>query len=263
MKRLLLVLLLCCSSPAWATIASVGALVSTHDTGKTSTTSLVATPLNQLDAGNIGVCAVAIDNTATSDGNSNDVTSMSDSVGNTWTKIREFTNAQTGAAAGATVALFMTKATTNLTTGGTITANFSAAVADGMVCQEFSIGAGNVFTSEGTWQDLAADNAAPGSMTIGSLTSQAHIYLRATAHEGVQADAYTPTTNWTQFTTNTDNFTTGGATASNMGPRCEFRIVTNTTDTSNPTYTNADHASVMVVFYEAAAPAGGKVLVIQ
>ena len=67
---------------------------------------------------------------------------------------------------------------------------------------------------------------------------------------------YSPSTNYTTFT-HTTSTTAGGATNSNMGARGEFRILTGTSDSTDPVTSAADQASVYVALSEVNPPTGG------
>ena len=114
--------------------------------------------------------------------------------------------------------------------------------------REFTVAAGNALDVAGTPQDLANDGVDPGSMTISGLTSGEYLFVRSTASER-DATTWTPTTNYT--TSNCDT-TTGGGSAANMNICGEFRVLTGTGDTSDPTGTAVDNASIFIAFKEAA-----------
>lgn len=218
---------------------------------KTAGTSLVCTVATEnFDVNNVAVLWFAGDNTATTDGNDGLLTSVSDSGGNTWTVQRCYTNAQTGAGTGATTCVATARITTALASGsGTITANFSSITAKAIVVKEFTVAAGNALDVAGTPQDLANDGADPGSMTISGLTSGEYLFVRATGLERASGGTWTVTAS---YTTSGCNGTTGGGAASNMETCGEFRILTATSATSDPTGSAVDNASTFIAFKEAA-----------
>ncbi len=219
---------------------------------KTAGTTLACTVTTQdISVGEIAVLWFAGDNTATTDGNGGLLSSVSDSAGNTWTVQRCFTNSQGTAETGATTCIATSKITAALTTASsaTITANFTTTTAKAIVVKNFTVAAGNTIEVAGTPQDLADDNLDPGSMAISGLTaSTEYLFVRSTALERANAT-------WTvtaSHTIATCNGTTGGGAASNMNICGEFRILTATTDTSDPTATAVDNASIFIAFKEAA-----------
>lgn len=219
---------------------------------KTAGTTLACTVATEnLDAGNVAVLWFAGDNTATVDGNDGLLSSVSDSAGNVWTVQRCFTNSQGTAATGATTCVATSKLTTTLTSGsGTITATFASITAKAIVVKEFTVAAGSTIEIAGTPQDLANDGADPGSMTISGLTaSTEYLFVRATALERASGGTWTVTAS---HTTSGCNGTTGGGAASNMETCGEFRILTATSDTSDPTGSTVDNASTFIAFKEAA-----------
>jgi hypothetical protein len=221
---------------------------------KTAGASIAMTTSAVAAAGKLVIVLVALDNTQTTDGNTSEVSSISDSAGgNIWTKARGFCNGQAGAAAGATVSAWKSVLTNQIASGGTITANFANTVtASAVTADLFSIGAGNIVVVEGTPADLANDAADPGSQTLSSLTSREYLFIRAIAAESSTATDITATTNYTKFAPNT---TAGSSSATNMGVRGESRILTGTGDSSDPTLFSADCASVYFALREQAQAA--------
>ena len=230
-------------------ITSGGTIGSVQD--KTAGTSFALTTSAQLAAGQIGIIAVAKDNTATSDGNTSEVTSITDGSSNSYVLLREFCNAQSGSNAGATISLWRTRARTTLASGGTITINLAASkTAKAASIWAFNVGTNMTLQLIGTGQDLANDGADPGSMTISGLASQEYLFVRAIAGESDNTNDLVGTL---LYTTITPNQTSGNPVASNMGVRGEFHVLTGTGDTSDPLWTSfsGDAASVYVALVEA------------
>lgn len=256
----LLAMLLFAPALAEAAIGTGGATCTAQS--KTAGTSLACTVATQnLDAGNVAVLWFAGDNTATADGNDGLLSSVTDSAGNTWTVRRCFTNAQGGSGNGATTCIATSKLSATLTSGiGTITANFASTTAKAIVVKEFTVGAGNNIAVAGTPQDLANDNSDPGSMTIAGLANAEHLFVRSTALERTGGGTWTPTAS---YTTSGCGGTSGGGSAGNMESCGEFRILTATTDSSNPTGTAVDNASVFIAFDEVVAGAPTQLAFLQ
>lgn len=238
-------------------IAGVGAFVTAED--KTSGTSIAGTTSAALEAGNVGILVVSCDNTATSDstdGTSNEITSVTDTAGNTWSKISECREGSAGAAAGAVVAVFRSKITSELASGATITANFANSVAaSAMTGYEFTVTAGNTLGVAGTTQFSAAEGVDPPSMAHSGLASKEYLFFRGMGIERDGPDVvgqFVPTTNYTGLTV---SGTTGGGSATNSTAAGEFRIVTATGETSNPSTSpgTGDIASLFIAFEEVAA----------
>jgi len=230
---------------AWESLNTLGTVQD-----KTADASDVLTTTAAAEAGNVVVLVVALDNlTGNPDADNGEVTSITDSAGgNTWTKAKEWTNAQGGAAAGATVSVWFSKLTNAIASGGTIPANFTgspAAVA--MSAWEFSIGAGNVVTVEGS-AVLADDGIDLGNMSIGGLPNREYLFFRGIASETNNIGQITVTGGFIAISLNQ---TSGAGAASNMAVRGEFRIFTNDSEASNPFWVSADHASVFVALKEA------------
>lgn len=224
-------------------IASVGSL-GTGVSGVSGTT-IVFSPSAQLDAGNLGVLVIAADNVGTTDADFSEVASVVDSVGNWYRKVGEFTNGQTAAGAGVTCSVWITRATFTLTTGGTVTVTFANTIVD-KCCSfwEFTVGA-NVGVYGKNQNATDASNGF-GSLTVGSLASRSYLFFRGLAKEANSTTVLTVTTNYTAITVARSR---NNALA--VLVRGEFRIVTATTETSNPTMAvSGDTASVMVALGE-------------
>lgn len=242
MKHLLRALLaiFLTASPSWAAfahVANVGVANSTTDN-----TSLVITTGAQLDAANVGLLVIALNNNCTADTlDTSEISGVVDSVSNTYEKLVEFCTSAGAANDEATVSLWRTKATTNLAIGGTVTitlANSKAAKA--ATLHEFTVGAGKTasIANKGTCAGLsgegchvlATSGTTPGSMTLLGLSSKEYLFFRPWAQESDSCDA-TNTTNYTQLTGALAN---SGVTGTSMCADGEFRILTGTGDTSNP-----------------------------
>ncbi len=221
---------------------------------KVSDTSISVAVAGTSEAGNVLIVAVGIDNLTTTDGETTDV-SVSDSQGNTYTRIKEQTNGNAAAAAGATVALFFSKLATALVEGNgdTVTATIAGAVtAKGIGCFELTIGAGNVVSVAGSTSGVG-DNADPAALTISDLASQEYLWLYAIALEGPNSDTWTPDAD---YTSQSGGGTSGGGAATNINLKLDARIFSSTTDTyDGSNSSNRDHAHAFAALKEAAAAA--------
>jgi hypothetical protein len=221
----------------------------TAGNNKTSSSTLTDTISGTLAVGRIVFYAVAFDNLSATDGDNSETISVTDSKGNYWHKVGEFTNSRGAANAGVTVALWASKLTVQLVTGDTWTMTFAGAVTAKAYLNTFlTVGAGNA------WQIMdkqveATTAADPGSMTLTGGTSQEYLFMRVIGGETDSATALTPTTNWTNVGAQT---TAGGVATSNIAIRWELRIVTATSDTSDPTFVAVDCASLGVCLKEVA-----------
>jgi hypothetical protein len=241
------------ASPCRAAFGSVGSIITAQQ--KSSSSSWSPTTSAQLDSGNAGVLVIAVDNNDTSDGNTNLCSSVTDAAGNTWVKAREFTNSQGTVDIGATVCIFYTKASANLSSGGQITITLAAAkTAKAVAGWEFTMGSANTLSVE-DGAGLANDSADAGSMTLSGLANREHLFIRAVGIES-SITSYTASTNYTACT-HSSSTTSGGGSATNMGARCEFRILSGTGDSSNPTTSASDQASAYVAINEDAPQGGG------
>lgn len=205
--------------------ASVATLGSSQE--KTSDTSLVLTTSATLQVGNLAVLAIALDNFAGADGDNGEIASVVDSAGNTWVEVIEHTNSQGSAAAGATVALWYTIATSELASGGTITITLGNAVtAKAASAWEFTTAAASL--SIGGSTQVLNDGADPAAISLASLPSREYLWVHALAEEVPNTAGYTEDADYTSMTA---DGTTGGSGPTNMRIRAGFRIMTGTGDT--------------------------------
>lgn len=171
---------------AWGNLNTLGS-----NQEKVNDTSLTLAVTAAAEVGNVIVVLVAFNNVGTVDGDNNAIASVTDAAGNTYTKAREFENAQGGAAAGAGIVVYFSKVSTQLNSGALITVTFNANnAAKAMSAWEFSIGAGNVVSVQ-AGADLANDGADPASMDL-SVPNAEFLWVRAVAKEGV-VGTYTKT----------------------------------------------------------------------
>ena len=261
MKRPLLFLALLFPVPVQAAWVSVGSFVSTST--KTGSDPFISTTTAALEAGNVGICAVAIDNDGTGTDTDDFAGTNTDAAGNTWSVIGENEVDPGSANAGAAVELTYTLATNTLAAGATIgfqlanSKNSKAAE-----CWEFTVYSGATITVMGTEQKEDAAGADAGALTIGSLSDSEHLWFRGIASETGTTETITETTSWTKA----ENGTTGSTDNTNMRVYIEFIIATATTQTSDPAFSGTfDRASSMRALDETGGtpPAGGSRRVIS
>ena len=196
----------------------------------TAATSLTVTPASNLTAGAFAILCVAYDNSGAS--GADPFTTITDSVGNTWTSRVNVLNDPGAASAGAALRIFTSKITT-LTTANTITVNFgSSTTAKAWTLTEVVSNTGLVPTfvnGTGTAQTTATPTITTSSITIGNLV------LGAAGGEGNgtrTADADTTNGTWS-----TQQQTGFGTTTGGQEITSQFKVVTATaTQTYNPTF---------------------------
>lgn len=255
MKKLLIALFLLLSSPCWGAITAVGDLGSAISSASNNATGVITTTATA-EVNNQIVLFIAKDNSGTTDADNSEVTGVVDSASNTYSKLCEFTNGNGTIQTGATVSLWLARATSQLGSGGTITATFSVANdVDAFVMRAFEFSATNALALAGTCQQDAGDNLDPGSVSISGLSSAETLFIRAIAEENAADPSdLTPTTNYTSIGTLLDDRL--GTGSGGMTLHGEYRVLTSTGDTSNPSHgTDADYAGVYVALRESAAPA--------
>jgi hypothetical protein len=230
--------------------ASVGSLGSGGSVTANQST-LVLTTTATLEAGNLGVIIIGVDNNQTTDGDEGAVSGVVDSAGNTWVKGAEFTNGQGTAQAGATCSIWYCVVPSQLTSGGTITASFTnntSRDASAITAWEFTL-SGTVAV-EGTPGTLANDGSDLASLNVTTSNIEC-LRIRGAAIERGADTLSAVTSGWTNITPAGDSG--GGANQSNVSAVGEFIISTATGAASDPTLTtNQDGASIYIAFKEVA-----------
>ena len=235
-------------------IASVGALGNlTHSTSSSSAT--LTTTTNALSSsGDLGLFVFVTDNITTTDGATNDHTSVTGGIG-TWTKLGEYTNGEGGAAAGVTTSLWLFQSTGANAIGTVFTFNLSSAVVDKAgQGWKVTVAAGNSLQNSAAVQSNATDAAnGYGSAAHSGLSSLSRIYFRALGKEANTTTNITVSTSFTRLAAmvrsrnNVDSVCAHG----------EFRINTSTGETSNPTLAVTGDTAAVFAALEEYTPGGG------
>ena len=231
---------------AWA---SVGALFSFNSV-TANLSPIVITTSATLQVGRVAVIVIAVNNAVGTDGDSTSITGVTDSAGNTWSKVREWTEAPTAfAAVGTSCAMWWTQATVQLTSGGTITATVSNAGANdatAAVGHIFSVAANAIASVQGSAGNGAAATD-PAAMDVATPNAE-FLRIRGIALETNNAGAGTVTAGgWASMGMAVAN--TGSA-GSSMKAWTEYLISTGTGASSNPTVHAVDQSSVYAAFLE-------------
>lgn len=211
-------------------------------------TTVVITTTATAEVGNVIVVWTAWDNSATTDSDTTQL-SVTDSAGNTYTRIRERNESSGAADDGVLGAFFYTVVTSQLSSGGTITVtNSSSETAKVAAAWEFTIGAGSTLAVEQTAVVNAASGQ-PGAISLSSMTSREYLLLT-----GIFMESNGATMSAQDSDYNTAHFAVsaaGGASAARVGIHSAFRIATLTDDTYDATLsTGAQHVQIMAALYE-------------
>jgi hypothetical protein len=204
--------------------------------------------------GQVVILTIACDNAGTTDADHDEIQGIADTGGNTWSKLGEFTNGQGAANAGTTVSVWMSKITTQLDSGNTITVTFKNTIeAKCGSAWAFDVGAGKILSVVQT-QTSATDGANGwGSSAISGLSSLSRLYFRGLSKEANSLTQITVTGGFTAITN-----TRSGSSGDEQCVRGEWDIDTSTGSTSNPTLASAtDAAGVFMALEEVDPPAGG------
>jgi hypothetical protein len=234
----------------------------TTATVKTASTTWTFNYGGSVSAGKLYVLVFAYDNpsncTIVSQTNSDcntssclDFTSCSDNAGNSYTIVSGYSNnAGNAALSGANCIVVYSVLTNAVTASNTITLTLAnSATAKAVQGSDFSF-SGTLNTN--ICEERYDNGANAGSLTESSLTSTEYLFIRGTAIElnNDNATATGLSTNFSQLAGTNRTGTTGGGANNNMSVMGEYRIVTSTSETSDPNSgASADNASVMIAFY--------------
>lgn len=228
---------------------SVGSFGTANSTS--SDTTLALTPTVTIEVGNLALLVISYDSIAVNTSPNaefghkiSNVVSVTDTGSNTWHKLGEVAGNQ-AAAGGTNVALYYCIITTQLTTGSTITVTFEQAITSKAATGwEFTIGGSSLAVERIRFRGTAASD--PPSMTLDDLTSREYLFFRARGSE-TDNTTWTATTDFTGLTNATADAGAAGVGSSANG---EFRIVTSTSQTSDPTKTSSDGADIFIALWE-------------
>lgn len=248
-----LFLLLAC---AWTTQAAI--TVQSRGTGGNTTgaTSVTVTPASNLAAGSMGVIVVAADNAGAAGSATNCNASMTDSVGNTWTRRLDVLFDNGAASAGIELCMYTGALTTAFTTANNVVVGFGNSVtAKSWALTEivptsalthsisFVTGAGGTGATSGT-PTVTTSSINNGNVVIGGGASESSLTWTG--------DADTTNGSWTNEQEIGNGTGTSGAAVTSQA-----KVVTATaTQTYNPTLTSADQIIGWIQLEEVPLPSG-------
>jgi hypothetical protein len=225
----------------------------------TSATSFTLSPASNLAAGSTAVLCVAADNSS-SGGTTNDFTTVTDSIGNTWTKRQSPVFDNGAASAGVQGAIFTTNQNIGpLLTGTVITVSFgSSPVAKTWTLTEVVPGAGLTaeFRTGGNKSAGATGTActmgASVSVTVGEVIVGAFFIEGGTSNSVSTPDADGTNGTWTTNQYNEIGTTTAGSCCVSQA---KLQTTTNSTQTLDITMAvSSDYHGSYVILTETAAP---------
>ncbi len=222
----------------------------------TGATTLVCTPASTIAAGSMGVLVVAADNAGASGSTAVCPTTLTDSVGNTWTRRNSTIRDPGAASAGAELGIYTCdKLTTQLTSSNNVTITWAGSVSVTAKAYTFTeIAPTSLYQMKyGTTATGVTGNTANPTTTTSSITS-GHIVIGGGAAEASSGawtgDSDTSNGNWT--TQQTNGF---GTTTSGMCVTSQAKITTATaTQTYNPALSAVDNAIAWISVYEELIP---------
>ncbi len=228
---------------AWTFTASRGTAGNNTDA-----TTMAMSPSAAIPVDAIAVVVLSTDNQATTDGNSNEHSSVADTDSHTWTKLYEWTETSGSADDGVTTSLWATKVTSEIGTGDTVTVTLAtSAQASAMGIAEFAVAAGKTFSAvDQEGHGLPEDDAV--TVTISGLSSGARLWLAAVGLEARPNRYGTEDADYTQIAE--DEGGTGGD-LTRISFSYSFRIATLTGDTYAQTLTAPrDHVEILIALDE-------------
>jgi hypothetical protein len=227
---------------AFSAVTARGSAVS-----NTNGTTLSRSPTANITVGKIAFAVCGSDNDATTD---SDTTfhAVTDSVGNTWARLKERTETDGAAGDGVVASIWWTKVGTQIGTGDSVTLTLGVAETDKVIVLfEATVGAGKTIALE---QAVAANGAI--SATVAGMTSREYLLIGWGVSEG-EDSAKTPDADYSELY---DGITsTTGVLDVNIAGHLQTRIATLTGDTVTSTawtFTNA--VTILAAVYEVNEP---------
>jgi hypothetical protein len=222
----------------------------THNTGATSFT---LSPASNFASGSTAVLCVAADNSAAG-GTTNDFTTVTDTLGNTWTRQQNPVFDNGAASAGVQGTIYTSELTSALQTGTVITVNFgSSPVAKTWTLTEVAPAAGKVarYRTGGTKSagatGTAATSGATASVNVGEVLVAA-IFIEAGTTQTCTGDSDTTNGTWSTL-----QYTEIGSTTSGSCIASQAKLQTTTASTQTHDVTlgiSSDYHAAHVVLQE-------------
>jgi len=229
----------------------------------TSTTTLAFSPTSAVPVDKLAVLVCVFDNP---DGTNADDTSkmaVSDNRGNGWNKGYESSFSPGGVAEdGCANGIYYSVITTQIEVTDTITVTFSAAITfKGCTLATFNRDPAQSIAVAGAAAERV--NGTAYTVTVGSLTSEPHLWIGQNGMERTPTDTNGVDPSWagTPLTQGGgSNWGAGSGTSAAIGARAAYLIETSTTQTyDNTTLGGADRCTVLVAFREFTPGGGGTV----
>jgi hypothetical protein len=234
-------------------ITNAGGVATSSANASASSTLTITASLDNFLTNRWAIAVVTSDNLSSSDGETN--THQSISHGSlTWTKVKEWTNANGGAGNGVTTSVWFTQNDTggNLGSGNTIgTVNFSSSVTR-KCCGVHAFNATALYVHQTVTNDGDASSGF-GSTSTSGLSSQEYLHFAAYGKEVNSTASLTLSSGFDGSIANQRS----DATADAIIVRGEFDIATTTGVTANPTFTPSGDWSTILVAFAETAPSGG------
>jgi len=217
----------------------------------TSSTTVTLVPNAALDAGDWIVITVVSNNTSTIDGDNSEVSTVTDTRGNPWTKLGEWTNANGAAGSGLTTSVWMTQLSSDISASNmTVTVTYGSARANKAI-SAYGFRS-DLFAGHIRLQAPVTPDDTDGSNDFGSVPqieitpNRQVIYFRGLGKQANTTTALTPTSGWTAI---------ANARSSNVAAARsvygEFIIQDSTGQSSNPTLAVAGNtAGVFITLAE-------------
>lgn len=207
---------------------------------KVSGTTLAVSPTANLAVGTLIFVRCTTTNNAAVDGDDTAEHSISDSKGNAWTKVKEFT-AGGGVVNQQQTSLFMSKLTVAILTTDTITLTTVVAEAERVIAvEECSVGSGAPQVDGAVASTVQVTTP---TITLSGLANVSHFFfgllgVSTTTAESVTQDA--------DYANGTQEGTSGGVANSNRKNFMGTRVLTATSDTYNPTLGTARRVIIIL-----------------
>lgn len=242
---------------------SVGTVTTGFNTGNNQASINIAVANSNLAANNVGVLVVSqLAQTTVASAVTDVVSTVNDSAGNQWIKVKEIQNGSATTMPGIVCSMWYTQARVGLTATSSINVTFETTFVANydestLSCWAFSVAGGNTVRVANSTTSVADASSAAGSLDCAVGPTGSYLRFRGIAHNGT-VQALTPTVGWTTI----GSVISGALVSTCSGTAGEFLISSATTAASAPTKatTVVGFANVYAVFEEVPSIAATQVV---
>lgn len=215
----------------------------------TSSTSFSISPSANISTGSVAILAISMDNSATGGDDPSSYFGVTDSLGNSWRRVRNSMIGGVGVSGGVSLSVYHCIVTTPIRTTDTISCTIGTAATMAYTLTEITAASGNI-------PQLVQDRVGSGTSTTPSLATSYNVQVGELTFGAVGIEygspSITPDSDTTNGSWSTHQTATTGTTTSGQAISTQYKVQTTaaSTQTFNQTITSTDWANVVLVYRE-------------